>query len=96
MANVNLQQNLEAIEWLEKALRVDEILRVDESVYGGKHPFVARDYRNIGLMALKEEQFEKALDYLRRGLAIDSDHYGEVSPQVASYYNDIARVYQGT
>merc|ERR1712137_311577 len=39
-------------------------------------------------------QFEKALDYLRRGQAIDAGHYGEISAQVAEYNNDIARVYQ--
>ena len=56
---------------------------------GGEHPSVATSYNNIGLTWKTKGEYDKALEYYEKCLAIYLKTLGEEHPYVATSYNNI-------
>ena len=55
---------------------------------------VARSYNNIGGVAHKKGEYDKALEYYQKALAIDLKQLGPEHHYVATGYNNMAYVYK--
>ena len=62
-------------------------------VFGEKHPDVATNYNNIGLLYEDQGDYAKALEYYNKALEISIQVLGEKHPDVAKCYNDLGIIY---
>jgi len=77
-----------AIEYYERALRIDE------KRLGKEHPDVAIWINNIGMVLQDMGDLQGAREYLERALGIDEKTYGKEHPDVAIDVNNIGSVLQ--
>jgi tetratricopeptide (TPR) repeat protein len=80
-------QYVEALEWYQKALAIDEI------VLGKEHPSTATTYNNIATVYHNQGDYTKALEWYQKALAIQEKVLGKEHPDTATTYNGIAFVY---
>jgi tetratricopeptide (TPR) repeat protein len=78
-----LGKHRKAIEYLEKALKIDR------DVYVKVHPKMAIRFNNLGLAWKALGDPRKAIDYFKQALTIDLNEYGEEHPDVARDFNNL-------
>lgn len=64
-----------------------------EELYGKEHEKTATSYNNIGGVYKKQGNYPKALEYLKKALAIDEKVLGKEHENTAATYNNIGTVY---
>ena len=68
----------------------NKALKIYEVVYGTGHPDTANIYYHIGLVHKDTEKYEKALEFLKKCLAVREDTYGKDHPKTKVVQVDIA------
>ena len=79
---------IQALEWYEKALVVDE------KTLGLEHPDTAATYNNIALVYQSQGDYSRALGWYERALVIYEKNLGLEHTNTATTYNNIASVYK--
>jgi tetratricopeptide (TPR) repeat protein len=64
-------------------------LGIDTNAFGVRHPSVARDYNNLGLIWSEKGEYDTAIDFYNRALRIDSTIHGKMHHKVANLYNNL-------
>ena len=72
--------------WLEEC-------RLNEELYGVKHPKTAKSYNIIGYVYYRQDALDQALKYHQKALAIRESLLGIEHPDTATSYNNISLVY---
>jgi tetratricopeptide (TPR) repeat protein len=72
-----------AIMWYNRALQTDT------AALGKRHPSVARDYNNLGLIWSEKGEYDTAIGYYTLALRIDSTIHGQMHHKVANLYNNL-------
>jgi tetratricopeptide (TPR) repeat protein len=71
-------------------------LAIDEAIFGGEHPNVARDLNNLAQLLRATNRLGEAEPLMRRALAIDEASFGGEHPEVATDLNNLAGLLQAT
>ncbi|WP_194757867.1 tetratricopeptide repeat protein [Priestia megaterium] len=64
-------------------------LHINQEMFGPKHPEVARDKSNLGLVFIGEGNVTPAIQYFEEALKVDKEIFGEVHSKVAVRLNNI-------
>ena len=70
------------------------ILRIQRTLYEGRHPEVAETLHNLGLVYLERGDLENAEKHNQESLAMKKFLYGESHPDVANTLNELGLVYK--
>lgn len=70
-------------------------LHLRKKIYNNDHPGIARILVNIGNVYMTQEKYEKALQYMQRGLEIRIKILGESTWEVGLTYHNMIKVYIG-
>lgn len=68
-------------------------IKLAEELYSTKHPDIAVSYNNIGWVYTEQCDYDKALEYYDKALAIYKKNLGPKHPDIATSYNNIGVVY---
>jgi tetratricopeptide (TPR) repeat protein len=64
-------------------------LGIDTNVFGKRHPSVARDFNNLGLIWSEKGEYDTAIGFYSNALQIDSTIHGKMHHKVANLYNNL-------
>lgn len=68
-------------------------LKLRKRIYNSGHPLIARVLTNLGNVYMKQENYKKALQYMKQGLEMRIGTLGENVWEVGLNYHNIARVH---
>ena len=68
-------------------------MKIYEATLGEEHHNTATSYNNIGMVYYRQGNYDKALEYCLKDLAVQEKVHGTEHPDTATSYNNIARIY---
>jgi tetratricopeptide (TPR) repeat protein len=60
---------------------------------GEEHPDIATYYSNLGIAYAGKGEYDKAISYYEKALAIGKKFLGEEHPDIATYYSNLGIAY---
>ena len=69
-------------------------LASDLKTYGKNHPYVARDWNNLGVAYSELGKYEKAIEYFKLALVSDLNTFGENHPKIEMRRLNLGTAYQ--